>query len=673
MNKKEAEKRIKKLRKVIRRHRYLYHVKDNPEISDDAFDKLKHELKELEQQYPELITADSPTQRVGGEPLDKFEKVEHEVPMLSIEDLFSQEELQNWKDYLERLSPDSEFDYFCEYKIDGFAVSLVYEEGSFVQGATRGNGRVGEDVTQNLKTIESIPLKLSLQGEVSNQIEQGIEEALQTKIEVRGEVYMNKEDFEVLNNKREEQGKDPYANPRNTAAGSIRQLDPELAASRPLNFLAYDLVTNVGQERHSQEHKILEALGFKVDRGRECEDLDCAVDFWKKTADKREELSYQIDGVVININNNTLFNKLGVAGKSPRAIRALKFAPEQATTEVKDIKVQIGRTGAITPIAVLEPVQVKGVTIARATLHNKEEMEELGVKIGDTVVVERAGDVIPKVVNVLADLRSGDEKEFHFPQKCPVCGTALVKPEDETIWRCPNPNCRARRKEFLYHFVSRAGFDIEGLGPQIIDQLLEEKLISNAPDIFQLEKGDLTPLEKFAEKASSNLIEAIEESREIPLFRFINALSIRYVGEQTSMDLAQYFRNIDKLKKASQEELEEIPDIGPNVAQSIEEWFEKERNLNLVEELKKEVEIVSPEKSSNELKGNTFVFTGSLNSMTRSEAKKKIKLMGGEASSSVSKNTDYLVKGTNPGSKLDKAQELGVEVIDEEKFLDLLE
>ncbi|MEF8847022.1 MAG: NAD-dependent DNA ligase LigA [Candidatus Paceibacterota bacterium] len=671
MNKKEAKKRIKKLREVIRRHRYLYHVKDNPEISDEAFDRLKHELKELEEEF-NLIAPDSPTQRVGGEPLDKFEEVEHEQPMLSIEDLFSREELEDWKDYLKRLSPSSEFNYFCELKIDGFAVSLIYEEGSFVTGATRGNGRVGENVTKNLKTIESIPLKVTLRGDVSEEVEKGIKDALSGRLEVRGEVYMNKEDFEELNEKRKKEGKEPYANPRNTAAGSIRQLDPKLAASRPLNFLAYNLVTDVGQEKHSQEHQILEALGFKVDAGQKCEDLDCVVDFWKDASEERKQLPFEVDGVVVSVNNNTLFNKLGVAGKSPRAIRALKFAPEEATTEIKDIKVQVGRTGAITPIAILEPVNVKGVTITRATLHNKEEMEELGVKIGDTVVVQRAGDVIPQVINVITDLRDGSEEEFVFPEKCPVCGTDLVKPEEETIWRCPNPDCRARRKEFLYHFVSREGFDIEGLGPKIIDQLLEQKLISNAPDIFQLEKGDLLPLEKFAEKAASNLIEAIEESREIPLFKFINALSIRYVGEQTSMDLAQYFRSVDKIKKASQEELEKIPDIGPNMAKSIVKWFNKDRNVKLVKELKKQVEIIPPEEGSDELQDKTFVFTGSLSSMTRPEAKKRVKLNGGSASSSVSEKTDYLVRGENPGSKLNKAEELGVEIIQEQDFLKLI-
>lgn len=673
MTKREAKKRIKKLRKVIRHHRYLYHVENKQEISPEALDSLKHELYELEQQFPSLITPDSPTQRVAGKPLEEFEKVEHEVPMLSIEDVFSREELQDWQDYLQRLAPQAEFNYFCELKIDGFAITLIYQDGVLSQGATRGNGRVGEDVTQNLKTIESIPLKLSVRGEVPNQKIKIKKRIKKGRIEVRGEVYMSKKAFQEVNQQRKEEGKQPYANPRNTAAGSIRQLDPKLAASRNLSFLAYDLVTDVGQEKHSEEHRILKALGFKVDQGKKCKNLAQVIEFWKEAAKKRKPLPFQIDGVVVNVNYNSLFKKLGVAGKSPRGLRALKFSPKQATTKVKDITVQVGRTGAITPIAHLKPVEVGGVTISRATLHNEDEMKELGIRIGDTVIVQRAGDVIPEVVKVLPKLRTGNEKKFKFPKQCPVCGTKLIRPEGEAIWRCPNPDCQARRKEFLYHFVSKKGFDIEGLGPKIINQLIKEDLISNAPDIFELEEGDLVPLERFAEKSASNLISAIQDSTEIPLFRFINALSIRYVGEETSIDLAQYFRSIAKLEDASREELEKIPDIGPNVAQSIYDWFQNKTNLKLIKNLKRAgIKIIPPQAVSKELEGKTFVFTGSLKTMTRSEAKKKVRLAGGDPSSSVSKNTDYVVIGRNPGSKLDQAKKLGVKTIDEKEFLKIL-
>jgi DNA ligase (NAD+) len=664
MTKSEAKKRIEKLKKVIAHHRYLYHVENRQEISDAALDSLKHELYKLEQQYPEFITPDSPTQRIAGRPLEEFKKVEHKVPMLSIEDVFSEKELQDWEDYLKRLAPGQIIDYFCEYKIDGFAITLIYKNGIFTTGATRGNGRVGEDVTQNLKTIESIPLRLRSDLRGSPDL-----------IEVRGEVYMEKKDFDRLN--KELGGK--YANPRNLAAGSIRQLDPKLAASRPLKFLAYDLVTDLGQKKHSEEHQILKDLGFKTDKGKECKNISEIIDFWRKTCKKREQLPFQIDGVVISVNNNSLFQRLGVVGKSPRGTRAFKFSPKQATTKVLDIKVQVGRTGAVTPIAHLKPVQVGGVTISRATLHNKDEIERLGVKIGDTVIVERAGDVIPAVSKVLKELRTGKEKKFKFPETCPKCGKDLVKPEGEAIWRCKNPNCPARKREFLHHFVSKKAFDIEGLGPKIIDQLVDENLLSEAPDLFELKEGDLIPLERFAEKSAKNIVSAIGNSKKIPLSRFIYSLGIRHVGEETAIDLAQYFGNIQKLKEASPEELETIPDIGKKVSESIYKWFQSRQNQKLVEDLleagvKIESEKFTPHRTGSGagLKGKTFVLTGTLESMTRSEAEKKIRMLGGHPSNSISKETDYLVVGKEPGSKLEKAKKLGVKILDEKSFLKLL-
>ncbi|MDP1538645.1 MAG: NAD-dependent DNA ligase LigA, partial [bacterium] len=445
LTKTEAKKRIEKLRELINHHRYLYHVLDKQEISDEAFDSLKHELYKLEQQYPEFITLDSPTQRVGGKPLEKFKKKKHEIPMLSLEDIFLEKELQDWQNYLKRLEPSAQLEYFTELKIDGFAVALIYENGLFAVGATRGDGRIGEDVTQNLKTIESIPLKLELKKDVSDSnIQKNVKNLIKEgKVEIRGEVYMERADFEKLNKELEKKGEEVYANPRNLAAGSIRQLDPKLAASRSLKFLAYDIITDFGQKKHSKEHQILPALGFKTDPGRICKNLSDVLIFWQEIAKKRENLPYQIDGIVINVNDNSLFEKLGVVGKSPRGARAFKFSPKQATTKVLDIKLQIGRTGAMTPVAVLEPVEVGGVTITRATLHNESEIKKLGVKIGDTVIVERAGDVIPDVAKVLPELRSGKEKEFYFPKTCPSCLAKLSKPEGEAVWRCPNPNCSA--------------------------------------------------------------------------------------------------------------------------------------------------------------------------------------------------------------------------------------
>ena len=654
MTKQETKKRIEKLKKVINHHRYLYHVLNRQEISDAALDSLKHELFKLEAEFPDLVTSDSPTQRVAGKALAGFKKVEHQTPMLSIEDVFSERELADWQDYLERLSPGQNFEYFCEPKVDGFGISLIYQDGIFVTGSTRGNGRIGEDVTQNLKTIESIPLRLrfDLLGR-SN---------LPDSVEVRGEVFMEKKDFEKF--------KEKYANPRNLAAGSIRQLDPKVASARPLKFLAYDLVTDLGQKKHSQKHQILKELGFKSEAGKVCSKLSEVVSYWRAIAKKRETLPYQIDGVVINVNDNAFFQRLGVAGKSPRGVRAFKFSPKQATTKIQDVKVQVGRTGAVTPIAILQPVEVGGVTISRATLHNEDEIKRLQVKIGDTVIVERAGDVIPAVTKVLKELRSGREKEFKFPRTCPVCSTNLQKPKEEAVWRCPNLSCGARKREFLQYFASKKAFDIDGLGPKIIDQLVDENLISQPADIFELKEGDLIPLERFAEKSAKNLVEAIQKRKKIPLARFIYTLGIRHVGEETAINLAQYFGSINNLEKTTKEELEVIPDVGGKVAQSIHQWFQSKRNQKLIEDLLKVgVKILPPEKVARTLAGKTFVLTGSLESITRSEAQKKIRLLGGHPSSSVSKETDYLVAGSEPGSKLDKAKKLGVKIINEKEFL----
>ena len=468
MIKKEAKKRIEKLKKVIKHERYLYHVLDRSDISDEAHDSLKRELADLEKQFPEFVTPDSPTQRVGGEPLDKFEKAQHATPMLSIDDVFSKNDIDDWEGYVARLIPDKKISYFCELKIDGFAISLIYKDGILVRAATRGNGRVGENVTQNIKTIESIPLNIEIHGKVSKSaIKKHIKKNIHKgELEIRGEVYMDKKTFERVNREQKKKGEKMYANPRNLGAGSVRQLDPALTRTRGLKFIAYDIIGDIGQSKHSEEHEVLRALGFvTVSYEKVCQNTGEILKFWKKVSKERDKLPYNIDGIVIVVDDNVFFEKLGVAGKSPRGMRAFKFAPEQATTVVLDIQVQIGRTGAITPIANLRPVEVGGVVVSRATLHNLDEIERLGVRIGDTVVVGRAGDVIPDVIEVVKDLRTGKEKKFKMPSRCPVCDEKLYKTE-EVILRCINKNCPARSREYLYFFVSRRAFNIEKLGPK---------------------------------------------------------------------------------------------------------------------------------------------------------------------------------------------------------------
>jgi len=698
MSKNDAKNRIEKLKQVINRHRYLYHVLDKQELSDSAFDSLKHELYTLEQQYPEFITPDSPTQRVGGEPLDKFEKIEHRTPMLSIEDVFNREELERWQVYLKRLEPSAKLEYFCELKIDGFAIALIYENGILKYGATRGDGKIGEDVTQNIKTLESIPLKLQIHQEIKNkQITDGLKQLINKgRIEIRGEVFMDKHSFEKINKERAKTSLSPFANPRNLAAGSIRQLDSKLAASRNLKFLAYDIPSDtssdIGITTHSEKHKLISAIGFKAEKGKICQNIGQIMDFWKQCVKKREQLPYQVDGIVITVNDNMFFNNLGRAGKSPRGVRALKFAAREAVAKIKEIKLQVGRTGAVTPVAVLEPITIGGALISRATLHNAEEMERLGVKINDTVIIERAGDVIPAVKNVLKDLRTGDEINFFFPKNCPVCRTKLIKPAQEAIWRCPNVNCPARKSEFLEHFVSKKAFNIEGMGPKIIKQLVDEKLIARPSDIFELKQGDLLPLERFAQKSAENLIQAIEKSKQISLSRFIFALGIRYIGEETAIDLAETFLTIENLKKAGADDLQKIPDVGEKMAQSIYQWFRKKQNIELIEKLNNTgVKIqpptavgVDPRVDPNDprvdpaiirqspISGKTFVFTGQLETITRDEAKQKIRQLSGRISGSVSAKTDYVIAGKNPGSKLQNAKKLGVKTINEKQFLNII-
>jgi len=675
MNKKEAKKRIEKLKEVINYHRYLYHVLNKQEISESVLDSLKHELFQLEKRFPEFITPDSPTQRVEGKPLKGFKKVKHTVPMLSIEDVFSLEELEKWENYLKRLN-SSDFQYFSELKIDGFAVSLIYNNGVFQRAATRGNGRIGEDVTQNIKTIESIPLKLKIhsskdklpfEDEIRRKIQKGI-------IEIRGEVYIDKKDFEKLNKEMEKRGGKTFSNPRNLASGSIHQLDSKIVSSRRLKFLAYNLVTDLGQEKHSQEHKALLSLGFNADRGERCVSLKEILNYWKKAEKGRNKYPFLIDGVVVSVDNNEIFKKLGVVGKSPRGIRAFKLSPSEATTRIEDIKLQIGRTGALTPVAVLKPVNIDGVMVSRATLHNADEIERLGIRIGDTVSVVRSGDVIPIITKVFSKLRTGREKEFKMPDKCPSCGTKLVKSEGEVVLRCPNPSCFDRRKRSFHHFISKGAFDIVGLGPKNINRLIEEGIISSPVVIFKIKKEDILSLERFGEKSVDNLINSVQEKKEINLDRFIYSLGIRNVGEETARDLAEEFGSLKELAKIDCLKLEKIRDIGPIVAKSICDFFNKKENLELIEELKKEGVVIkeTTKKIPGKFKGLKFVLTGKLSLMSRQEAKEKIRKLGGDVSSSISKNIDYLVIGEEPGSKLKKANNLGVKVIKEKGFLKLL-
>ena len=688
MTKKEAKQRIEKLKKLINYHRYLYHVLDRQEISDAALDSLKHELYELEQQYPEFITPDSPTQRVGGKPLEKFEKFTHPAPMLSFNDVFSFKEIKEWIERNEKIVKGAgRYGYYCELKIDGLAIELIYEDNVLKVGATRGDGKIGEDVTNNLKTIEAIPLRLldkeevvkNLKKEGLSQVAKKLSRSWPRTLVVRGEVFLSKKEFQRINTELKKKGERTYANPRNLAAGSVRQLDPKITASRKLDSFAYDIITDLGQKTHEEEHKILKAFGFKTNPHnkfcRNLEEVEKFRNYWEKA---REKLFYEIDGIVVILNNNAVFEKLGVVGKAPRGAIAYKFSPKETTTVLKDVVWQVGRTGVLTPVAILKPVEIGGVTISHATLHNLDEIKRLGVKIGDTVIVGRAGDVIPDVRKVLKNLRTGKEKEIKVPKKCPACGSRVVKIRGEVAYRCSNKNCGAIQRRNLYHFVSKGAFDIVGLGPKIIDQLMDEGLVSNPADIFELKEGDLVPLERFAEKSAKNLIEAIEKSKEISLSRFIYALGIRHVGEETAIDLANQFGDIEKLKRASLEDLLKIKDIGEIVAKSIYNWFRDKRNLALLERLAKAgVRIINPSlqlasRRLKKLRDKTFVFTGELESMTRDEAKEKIRELGGDVSSSVSKKTDFVVVGKEPGSKYEKAKKLGVKIINEREFLKMI-
>ena len=685
MDKHQAKKRISDLKKTIEKYRYAYHVLDKSLISDEALDSLKKELFDLEDQHPEFITSDSPTQRVGGQPLKEFKKVGHEQPMISLNDAFSVEDMNDWLEKLENfLGRKVNSDFYCELKLDGFAVELLYENKILKQASTRGNGLVGEDITQNIKTVEAVPLVLD---------DSRAKIKIPKKLVVRGEVFVNKKEFERMNKEQEAKGLKPYANPRNLAAGSVRQLDPKITAGRKLDSFEYDIIMpsreleKWGITKHEEEHGLMKSWGFKINphnkRAGSLEEIFKLQEYW--TGKKRDSLPYEIDGIVVFINSNKEYETAGVIGKAPRAGIAFKFSPKEATTVIEGIKIQVGRTGVLTPVAILRPIQVAGITITHATLHNFDEIQRLEARIGDTVIVSRAGDVIPKIIKVLKELRPGHTKEFEMPKVCPVDGGKVIK--DGVFYKCGNKNCGGVHKEKLYHFVSRGAFNLEGLGPKIIDRFIDEGLVNDAADIFTLKEGDILTLERFGKKSAENIVKEVNLKKEISLNRFIYSLGILHIGEETSVLLSDKFLSefnnaqvkidniTDYFKNISLEELQEIPDVGPKVAQSVYSWFRESRNLKLLEKMEEVGIKIKVEKKSGKtgkLKGFSFVLTGSLETMERGEAKEKIRELGGDVSESVSKKTSYVVVGVEPGSKAEKAKKLGVKIINEKEFLTLI-
>lgn len=674
----ESKERIEKLKKEINYYRYEYHVHDQSLISDAALDSLKKELFDLETKYPEFITPDSPTQRVGGEALNEFKKVVHEKRMLSFNDAFSESDMTDWFGRLETyLGHPVKKEFYCEHKIDGLAIELIYNKGVLFQASTRGDGFIGEDVTQNIKTIEAIPLSLS---------ETDKKYPIPNHLIVRGEVFITKKEFERINKEREVKEEKVFANPRNIAAGSIRQLDPKITADRKLNSFEYDIVSGLDLGFHSEEHEALVSWGFKTNKHNKLvnslDEVFKLRNFWGEEK-HRDALDYEIDGIVVIENDNAIFEAGGVAGKTPRAAIAYKFSPKEATTIVREIKFQVGRTGILTPVAVMDPVEVGGITITHATLHNMDQIERLGLKTGDTVIISRAGDVIPQITQVLTNLRTGKEKKISAPEFCPVDHGKVVR--EGVFIRCSNKNCGAKHKEGLRHFVSRGAFNIEGLGPKILERFIDEGLISDAADIFTLEKGDIVALERFGEKSAENIIEEIKNRKEISLSRFIYSLGILHVGEETARTLSGVFSSqkknfppseaFDYIKNLSLERLMDLEDIGPKVGESIKSWFSEKTNRDFILRLEEGgVKIINEQKSSNKgkLVGLKFVVTGTLKNFGREEVKEKIRELGGEVQESVGKETDYLILGENPGSKYEKAKELGVKILREKDFIGLI-
>jgi len=662
---KDVQHRIDALRDKIRYHEHRYYVLDDPEISDAEFDRLMDELIELESKHPERITPDSPTQRVGGQVSGQFASVRHSTPMLSLAKTTSEAELRDWERRIHTLTGETKVDYVCELKLDGMSMALRFEGGRLALGITRGNGTEGEDVTANVRTIHSIPLNIA-----AKQLKKaGLPEAF----EVRGELLMPSSSFVRMNEDQEQKGLPRFANPRNATAGTVRQLDPRITASRRLDFFAYGLLSSDGRnlfERHSEALRSLQTAGFKVNPNhRLVHSIDEVWTFIQEWEAERDSLPYETDGIVVKVDRVRLQQELGFTGKAPRWAIAFKYAAHSGETQIEDIVPQVGRTGKLTPVAWLKPVPIGGTTVSRATLHNMDEIERLGVRIGDWVQVERGGDVIPKVVRVLEDRPRG-HKHFHMPEHCPVCGGHVVRAEGEADHRCVNANCPAKLRETIRHFASRGVMNIEGMGDALVNQLVETGLVKNVADIYSLTEDDLLKLERMGKKSADNILKEIESSKKLPLERVIYGLGIRFVGERTAQFLAEHFGSIDALMDASEEELQEVNEIGPSVSASIREFFDEPKNVALVKRLESAGLTFKGEKRQRgtALAGKTFVLTGTLERHTRDEAKKLIEDAGGKVAGSVSKKTDYVVAGAEAGSKLDKARELGVAVVDEDEM-----
>jgi len=660
-DRRQAQERIQKLRKKIEYHEKKYYVDLDPQISDYEYDLLVKELQKLEALYPDLIVPESPTQRVGEQPIEGFSTVEHKSPMLSLDNCYSVQELREFEERIRRIIPDEKIDYVAELKIDGVGISVIYKDGKFSQAVTRGDGFRGDDVSANVKTIKSLPLGIPQIREV----------------EVRGEVYLPFPSFQEINTKRENENLALFANPRNAAAGSIRLLDPREVATRRLDVFLYSLFID-GNEGDSQWENLmtLKRLGFKINPfSRQCTSLDEVVNFYENWVGRRDSLDYDADGIVIKVNSVDQQRRLGRTAKSPRWAISFKFPARQATTQIRDIIVQVGRTGALTPVALLTPVRISGTTISRSTLHNEDEIKRKDIRIGDYVLIERSGDVIPKVISVMTERRTGQETAFSFPLQCPVCRTATFKPEGEAISRCVNPSCPAKLKESLLHYSSRRAMNIEHLGEALVTQLMEQGLVRTMPDLYALRYEDLVRLERMGPKSSQNLLEEIAKSKQQDLDRLIYALGIRHVGERTAQALAKQYTDLDALAKAPREELMAIPDVGPKVAESIAFFFAQPGNIELLR-LLKSAGINSRSKiqrvEAGLLAKKTFVLTGKLAGLTRDGAIRRIEELGGTVSASVSKKTSCVIAGEEPGSKLDKAKKLGVPVLSEEEFVKLI-
>lgn len=663
MDKTEIKKRIERLRGEIEYHNYRYYVLDDPVVSDAEYDRMMRELESLEAEHPEFMSPNSPTQRVGAKPLEAFSTVSHTIPMLSLANAMNAQEVIDFDKRVKKLLNTAQVDYVIEVKIDGLAVELVYINGEFALGSTRGDGFTGEDITQNLRTIKSIPMRLlNIDGA-----------PMPERLEVRGEIYMGRKEFEELNRKREVTGEPVFANPRNAASGSVRQLDPKITAGRKLNIFCYAMgqITGIEIATHMEFLENLKRWGFRVNPyTRLCTKLEEVFEHYNYIKSIRDEIPYEIDGTVIKVNRLDYQAALGQVSRSPRWAIAYKFESHEEESIVKDITVGVGRTGALTPVAVLEPVNIGGVVVERATLHNEDEIKRKDIRIGDSVIVTRAGDVIPEVVRVLVEKRKGDEKIFEMPDSCPVCGEHVVRPEGEAIRRCVNINCPAQIKGRIIHFASKRAMDIDGLGEKLVDQLVDKGIVRDVSDLYYLTKEQLSNLERMADKSAQNIIDAINSSKKRPFNRFIYALGIRHVGEHISGLLAERYKDIESLIESKEEELMNINEIGPEVANSIVLFFQDEKNRKTIKRMiDAGVEIEYAMEGNRPLEGTVFVFTGALKTMTRDEAKRMVESLGAKTSNSVGKKVDFVVAGEEAGSKLDKARQMGVKIIDEDEFL----